>query len=186
MHVGALWLSCGTPAAPTRPGRRSSHTTTRELQTCTFERPGATNTTKIPRKRPKERAKRLKKTVAGEGTKKREILGPHPSGPHPSGPHFFWVWAPTLRAPTLRTPPPFGPPPFGPPPFGPPPFGPPPFGPPPFGPHPTGPHPSGPHPSGPHPSGPHWVCLHEKNQTIINPQKTIQKIQTMITKNPNN
>ena len=33
------------------------HTTTRELQTRTFERPGASNTTKIPRKRPKEREK---------------------------------------------------------------------------------------------------------------------------------
>ena len=39
VHVWALWLSCETRA----------HTTTRELQTCTFERSGASNTTKIPR-----------------------------------------------------------------------------------------------------------------------------------------
>ena len=48
------------------------------------------------------------KTVAGEGKKKREILGPSHRGPHPSGP------------------PPFGGPPFGAPTFcrlGPPPFG---------------------------------------------------------------
>ena len=89
------------------------HTTARELQTCTFERPGASNTTKIPREDP-QRGKKRTNFVAGEGKKKREILGPHrsgphpsgphPSGPHPSGPHFFWVWAPTLRAPTLRGP----------------------------------------------------------------------------------
>ena len=85
MHVWALGLSCETPAAP--PDRAAgAHTTARELQTCTFERPGASNTTKIPRKRPKEREKR-KKTVAGEGKKKREILGPHRSGPHSLGPH---------------------------------------------------------------------------------------------------
>ena len=79
----------------------------RELQTCTSDGPGASNTTKIPRKDPKEREER-KKNEAREG-KKREIMGPppfgapsvlHPSGPfwlHPSGPHFFQVWAPTLR-----------------------------------------------------------------------------------------
>ena len=36
------------------PGRRGSHTTTRELQTCTFERPDASNTTKIQREDPRE------------------------------------------------------------------------------------------------------------------------------------
>ena len=60
-------------------------------QTCTFERPGASNTTKIPRKRPKEREKRMK-NCGGRGKKKREILGPHHSGPHPSGaPPFGFV-----------------------------------------------------------------------------------------------
>ena len=43
---GVLGLSCETLAAPPRPGHRGSHTTTRELQTCTFE---LQNTTKIPR-----------------------------------------------------------------------------------------------------------------------------------------
>ena len=83
MHVWALWLSCETPAASGPPGL---HTTARELQTCTFEGPGASNTTKIPRERPKEREKRMK-NCGGRGKKKREILGPHPSGPHPSGLH---------------------------------------------------------------------------------------------------
>ena len=76
------------------------HTTTRELQTCTFERPGASNTTKIPRKRPKEREEKMK-NCGGRVKKKREILGPHHSGPHrsgPSGPHPFG--APPFRAPT--------------------------------------------------------------------------------------
>ena len=81
---GVLGLSCETPAAPPDRAAGGSHTTARELQTCTFQGPGASNT-KIPRKRPKEREKRIKK-VAGDGKKKREILGPHPSGPHPSGP----------------------------------------------------------------------------------------------------
>ncbi len=72
-----------------RSRRRGSHTTARELQTCTFQGPGASNTTKIPRKRPKEREKRMK-NCGGRGKKKREILGPHPSGPPPFG-------APQLR-----------------------------------------------------------------------------------------
>ena len=78
------------PGGPTRPGRRGSHTTARELQTCTFHGPGASNTTKIPRKDKKERERR-KKIVAGKGKKKREILGPppHPSGLHPSGLHLL-------------------------------------------------------------------------------------------------
>ena len=82
------------------------HTTTRELQTCTFERTGASNTTKIPRKRPKERGKQ-NKTVAGEGKKARNF-GPPPFGPPPFGPHNFG--APQLRGPTTSG---FGPPPLG-------------------------------------------------------------------------
>ena len=78
----------------------------RELQTCTFERPGASNTTKIQRKRPKEGEKN--ENCGGRGIKKREILGPPPfgaplflgSGPPPFG-------APTLRGPHLSGPPPF-------------------------------------------------------------------------------
>ena len=97
-------------------GRRGSHTTARELQTCTFEGPGASNTTKIPRKRPKEREKRIK-NCGGRGKKSAKFWAPHPSGPHPSGPppfgappsgpptlrgpHFFWVCPPTLCGPTM-------------------------------------------------------------------------------------
>ena len=76
------------------------HTTTRELQTCTFEGPGTSNTTKIPREDPQEREERMK-IVAGEG-KKREMLGP-PFEAHPSGLHFSGFGAPPFGAP-----PPFG------------------------------------------------------------------------------
>ena len=69
-------LSCEAPAAPKPPGL---HTTARELQTCTFQGAGVSNTTKIPRKDPQEREER-KKIVAGEG-KKSDILG----GPEEGG-----------------------------------------------------------------------------------------------------
>ena len=113
------------PGGPTRPGRQGSHTTTKELQTRTFEGPCASNTTKIPREDPLRRKKRTN-FVAGEG-KKATLRGHHPSGPppfggpHPSGP-------PPFGAITLRGHHPSGPPPFGAPPFGPP-FGPHGFGP---------------------------------------------------------
>ena len=68
------------------------HMTTRELQPCTFERPGASNTIKIPREDPQR------------GWREREKK----ARTHPSGPHPFWVWAPTLGAPTLRAPTGFG------------------------------------------------------------------------------
>ena len=58
------------------------------------------NTTKIQRKRPKEREKRMK-TVAGEEKKKARNFGPPP------------FEAPPFGAPTLRGPHPSGPPPFG-------------------------------------------------------------------------
>ena len=102
VHVRALGLSCEAPNPP------GLHTTTRELQTCTFERTGASNTTKIPRKRPTREGEK-NKNCGGKGKKKREILGPHRSGPHPFGtppppfgpPPFR---APILRSPTLRGP----------------------------------------------------------------------------------
>ena len=105
---------------------RVSHDSPR-AQTCTFEGPGASNTTKIPREDP-QRGKKRMNFAAGEGKKARNF-GPPPFGPplflglvlHPSGP------------------PPFGSPHFGAPPFGAPPFGAPPFGAPPFGPHSLGP-----------------------------------------------
>ena len=98
--------------------RRSGlHTTARELQTCTFERPGASNTTKIPRKDTQERKRA--KMEAGEGKKKARKFwafrlrappfepprcGPDPSGPHSSDPNpwaltFSGSGPPTLRAP---------------------------------------------------------------------------------------
>ena len=179
-----LGLSCET-SGPTRPGRRGSHTTARELQTCTFQGPCASNTTKIPREDPQRDTMRRKRWRERE-KKSAKFWAPHPRGPTLRGPTLR---GPTLRGPTIRGPtlrgtifsrfgaPPFGAPPFGAPPFGAPPFGAPtlrgpifsrfgapPFGPPPLrGPHPSGPPPfgapfflgSGPHPSGPHPSGPH-------------------------------
>ena len=77
----ALRLSCERPHQT----GRGSHTTARELQTCTFQGPGASNTTKFNVKTPREGRKRTNFAVE-EGKKKGEILGPHPSGPHPSNP----------------------------------------------------------------------------------------------------
>ena len=118
LHVWALGLSCENPAASGPPGL---HMTTRELQTCTFERTGASNTTKIPRKRPtKEGGKN--KNCGGRGKKSAKF------------------WAPPFGSPQLRRHTTSGPafsgfgPPFGPPtPSGPP-------TPPNFGPHYFGPH----------------------------------------------
>ena len=80
--------------------RRGLHTTTRELQTCTFERPGASNTTKIPREDP-PREGRKNEIFGGRKKKSAKFWAPHPSGP-------------TLRAPTFRAPifSGFGPPPL--------------------------------------------------------------------------
>ena len=55
----------------------------RELQTRTFEGSGASNTTKIPRRRHPERDK--KNEGAGEGKKKRENSSPPPFGAPPFG-----------------------------------------------------------------------------------------------------
>ena len=83
------------PGGPTRPGRRGSHTTARELQTCTFHGPGASNTTKIPRKDPK-REKEERKLWREKGEKSAKFWAPHPSGLHPSGS--------TLRGPPFGAP----------------------------------------------------------------------------------
>ena len=95
MHVWALGLSCETPAAS---GPPRLHMTTRELQTCTFERPGASNTPSGP---PPFGPPPFGPPLSpGSGP-------PPPSAPHPSGP-------PPLREPTpsgtppLREPHPFG------------------------------------------------------------------------------
>ena len=97
MHVWALNPPCEAPAAPKPPGL---HTTTRELRTCTFQGPSASNTTKIQRKDPQEMERRMKK--AGEGKKKARNFGP----PTLRGPTLR---SPTLRGPTFSR---FGPPPF--------------------------------------------------------------------------
>ena len=79
-HLGSravVW----SPGSPTRPGRRGSHTTTRELQTCTFQFPGASKTP------PKFHGRTP--IVAGGGGKKREILGPPPFGAPFFGAPFF-------------------------------------------------------------------------------------------------
>ena len=107
------------PASPATQVRMPPgfHTTARELQTCTFQGPGASNTTKIPREHSKrEREREKSENGSGRGKKKREIVGPPPSGSHPSSPHaagphhsaplpssggppglhFFCFWAPTF------------------------------------------------------------------------------------------
>ena len=62
------------------------HTTARELQTCTFEGPGASNTTKIPREDPQRKTKRAK--MGRERDKTARNFGlPTLRGLHPSGPH---------------------------------------------------------------------------------------------------
>ena len=97
---GVLKLLCETPAAPTRPGRRGSHTTARELKTCTFQSLWRIkNPTKNSTKKTQKRGRERMKTVAGEGKKSAKFWAPHPSGPHPSVPPPFRC--PTLRGPTL-------------------------------------------------------------------------------------
>ena len=93
-HIWALGLSCETSAVSGPPGL---HTTTRELQTCTFERTGASNTTKIPRKRSKEGEK--SKKLWREREEKRKFWATPPFEAPPLGP--------TLRGPTFSR---FGPP----------------------------------------------------------------------------
>ena len=85
VHVWALCLSCETPAAS---GPPVLHTTTRELRTCTFERSGDSNTTKIPRE-DTQRGKKRTNFVAGEGKKSAKFWGPHPSGPRAV--YKFWA-----------------------------------------------------------------------------------------------
>ena len=60
------------PERGRRVGPWGFHTTARELQTCTFEDPGASNTTKIPREDPQREKK--SENGGGRGNKKRDIL----------------------------------------------------------------------------------------------------------------
>ena len=50
--LGVVVYCHSGPSRRLRGPRGFTHTTTRELQTCTFRRPGASNTTKISRKKP--------------------------------------------------------------------------------------------------------------------------------------
>ena len=99
-------------------GRRGSHTTARELQTRTFERPALQTPPKFHERTPRERKK---KENCGGKWGLPTLRAPHPFGP------------PTFGAPTFSG---FGPPPSGPPPFVCPPFWVPPF----WAPHPSGLH----------------------------------------------
>ena len=77
------------PRRPHQTGPPGFHTTARELQTCIFEGPGASNTTKIQRE-DTQRGKKRTKFVAGEGKKARNFGPPTLRASNPSGPH--WVW----------------------------------------------------------------------------------------------
>ena len=109
MHVWALGLSCETPGAP--PDRAAGARTRQpeNSKRAHFRAPALQTPPKFHEKT-SQRGKERTNFAAGEGKKKREILGPPPFGPPPFEP-------PPFRAP------PFAPPPFGPPhPSNPPPF----------------------------------------------------------------
>ena len=77
---GSLRLVTTSVSELCGPGR-GSHTTARELQTRTFERPGASNTTKIPRENPQREKKEW--NFRWERAKKARNFGlPTPPGPH--------------------------------------------------------------------------------------------------------
>ena len=69
-------------------------------QTCTFEGPGASNTTKIPREDP-QRGRKRTKMGAGEGKTSAKFWAPTLWAPALWAPT---LWAPTLWAPTLWAP----------------------------------------------------------------------------------
>ena len=100
--------------------RRRSHTTARELQTCTFQGPALQKPHQNSTERPPREGEKRMKIVAGEGKKARKFgpptlrgptgappLGAPPSGPPPFGAHLFQVWAPTFRGPPGSRPTPF-------------------------------------------------------------------------------
>ena len=105
MHVWALGLSCETPAAP--PDRAAGARTRQpeNSKRAHLSAPGASNTTKIPRKRPKEREKR-KKLWREEGKKSAKFRAPTLLGPTLLGPTMRspCLRAPTLLGPTMRSP----------------------------------------------------------------------------------
>ena len=82
---GVLGLSCETPAAPTRPGRRGSHTTAREPKRTHFRVPAFKTPPKFHEETPRETQK--ERNGGGKGKKKSEILGgPAEGGPGKSKP----------------------------------------------------------------------------------------------------
>ena len=120
MHVLAL--------SPGGFGAAGLHTTARELQTCTFQGPGASNTTKIPRKDPQEREER-KNIVAGDGKTARNFGPPTLRDLAFRGPTLQGAGSKGSPAPSPKWT---------------------------DGWHPSGHHFSGPHLTGPQPSGPHY------------------------------
>ena len=87
----ALGLLCETPAAS---GPSGLHTTTRELQTCTFDGPGASkHHHKTTRRTHNEREK--ERNWWDTGRRGPTLRSPHPSGPIYFGPHFFLGLGPT-------------------------------------------------------------------------------------------
>ena len=78
-------------------GRRGFTRQPERAQTCIFERPGASNTTKIPQEDLPKREERIK-FPAGERKKSAEFGPPNPSGPHSLRPPKILL--PPLRAPT--------------------------------------------------------------------------------------
>ena len=82
------------------------HTTTQELQTCTFDGPGASKHHQNSTRRSSEREE--KKENCGGRWKKARNFGPltlrAPFGPHPSGPHFLSVGPPPFEPPSFEPP----------------------------------------------------------------------------------
>ena len=94
---GVLWLLCEAPEAPFIFSffhffsfAEASH------QTCTFQGPGASNTTKFHEK--------TAIFFTAKWVREREKFGPPPFRASPFRTPFFWVSGPTLRGTTLRGP----------------------------------------------------------------------------------
>ena len=160
VHVWALGLSCETPAAPTRPGRRGFTRQPENSKRAHLSAPALQTPPKFHEKTPREGRK--ERILRRDREKSAKFWAPTLRGPTLRGPTLR---APTLRAPTFSG---LGPPPFGAPPFGAPPFGATLF----LG---WAPHPSNHHPSNPHLSPP----------THVNSKHT-KKPEQLISKNPNN
>ena len=106
LSLGVFSWNSGVFEAPAPSEPPGFHTTAQEeLQTCTFQGPGASNTTKFSTRRPPEREKERK--LWREREKKNATLrGPHPSGFGPFGalPFLFHPCGGPFGAPPLRNP----------------------------------------------------------------------------------